>query len=209
MKNFTQIQWLKYTVTNIPDGFDDMHWKKSGSLKISFIIITAFFFGIIAEDRLYGFQFSADYDKIFNIIPYIMKSIILFMAWTVGNWSVCTLLDGEGTIKNIFIYSAYAIFPYVVQIYINLIFSYILVRDEYIFMQLTEIIGTVWSVILMISAVKAVHQYTLKKTFTAIILTLIMMMIMFIILILFMLLIQQILIFISEIFTEIIYRLRA
>lgn len=209
MKNFTQIQWLKYTLTNIPDGFDNMHWKKSGSLKISFIILIAFFFGIIAKDRLYGFQFSADYERTFNIIPYIMKSIILFVAWTVGNWSVCTLLDGEGTIKNIFIYSAYAIFPYVIQIYVNLIFSYILVRDEYIFMQLTEIVGTVWSVILMFSAVKAVHQYTLKKTFTAVILTLIMMLIMFIILILFMLLIQQIFIFISAVFTEIIYRLRA
>ncbi|MDE6833646.1 MAG: YIP1 family protein [Ruminococcus sp.] len=208
MKNFTQIQWLKYVVTNIPDGFEDMHWKKSGSLKISFIILTLFFFGIIVKDRLYSFQFSADYEKIFNIIPYIMKSLFLFTAWTVGNWSVCTLLDGEGTIKNIFIYSAYAIFPYVVQIYINLIFSYILVRDEYIFMQLTEIIGTVWSIILIFSAVKAVHQYTLKKTFTAVILTLVMMLIMFVILILFMLLIQQILIFISEIFTEIIYRLR-
>ncbi|MDE6672300.1 MAG: YIP1 family protein [Ruminococcus sp.] len=209
MKNLTQIQWLKYTLTNIPDGFGDMYWKKSGSLKISFVILILFFFGIIAEDRLYGFQFSADYDRNFNIIPYLMKSIILFMAWTVGNWSVCTLLDGVGTIKNIFIYSAYAISPYVMQIYINLILSHILVRDEYIFMQLTEIVGTVWSVILIFSAVKAVHQYTLKKTFTAIILTLVMMLIMFVILILFMLLIQQILIFIAEISTEIIYRSRA
>lgn len=206
MKN---IQWLKYAITNIPDGFDDMHWKKAGSLKISFLILMAFFCGIIAKDRFCGFQFSADSEKIFNIIPYIMKSIILFISWTIGNWSVCTLLDGEGTFKNIFIYSSYAILPYVIQIYINLILSHILVRDEYIFMNLTEIVGTVWSVILLFFAVKAVHQYTLKKTFSAVILTLIMMLIMFIILMLFMILIQQILIFFSEIFTEIIYRLRA
>ena len=208
MKNLTQIQWLKYTVTNIPDGFADMYWKKSGSLKISFIILTLFFFGIIAKDRLYGFQFSTAYDRTFNIIPYLTKSIVLFLTWTVGNWSVCTLLDGVGTIRNIFVYSSYAILPYVIQIYVNLILSHILVRDEYIFMQLTEIVGTVWSVILIFSAVKAVHQYTLKQTFTAIFLTLIMMLIMFVILILFMLLIQQIVIFITEIFTEIIYRLR-
>lgn len=186
-----------------------MHWKKAGSLKISFLILMAFFCGIIAKDRFCGFQFSADSEKIFNIIPYIVKSIILFISWTIGNWSVCTLLDGEGTFKNIFIYSSYAILPYVIQIYINLIFSHILVRDEYIFMNLTEIVGTVWSVILLFFAVKAVHQYTLKKTFSAVILTLIMMLIMFIILMLFMILIQQILIFFSEIFTEIIYRLRA
>ncbi|MDE6034455.1 MAG: YIP1 family protein [Ruminococcus sp.] len=208
MKNLTEIEWLKYAVTKIPDGFVDMYWKKSGSLKIAFAILTAFFFGIIAKDRLYGFQFSDGYERTFNIIPYLMKSVVLFLMWTVGNWAVCTLLDGIGTIRNIFIYSTYAILPYVIHIYVNIILSHILVREEYIFMELTEFVGTVWSVILIISAIKTVHDYTVKKTFTAIFLTLIMMLIMFVILILFLLLIQQINIFISQIFTEIIYRLR-
>lgn len=208
MKNLTEIQWLKYTVTHISEGFEDMRWKKSGSLKIAFIIIVMFFFGEVARDRLYGFQFHADYDRTFNIIPYIIKSIVLFAFWTVGNWSVCTLLDGEGTLKNIYIYSAYALVPYVFQIYVNVILSHILVRDEYVFMRVIEISGIVWSGMLLVSAVKAVHQYSLKKTFTAVFLTLVMMLIMLVLIILFMVLIQQIWIFVSTVFTEIIYRLR-
>ncbi|MCM1505599.1 MAG: YIP1 family protein [Ruminococcus flavefaciens] len=208
MKNLTEWQWLKYTVTHISEGFEDMRWKKSGSLKIAFVIILMFFFGEVARDRLYGFQFHADYDRTFNIIPYIIKSIVLFAFWTVGNWSVCTLLDGEGTFKNICIYSAYALVPYVFQIYMNVILSHILVRDEYIFMRVIEISGIVWSSMLLFSAVKAVHQYSLKKTFTAVFLTLVMMLIMLVLIILFMVLIQQIWIFVSTVFTEIIYRLR-
>lgn len=204
----SRMRWLKYTVMHPFEGFEDMRWKKSGSLKTAFIIIVLLFFGVIARDRLYGFQFIAEYDRTFNIIPYIIESIVFFTAWTVGNWSVCTLLDGEGTFKNICIYSAYALVPYIGQIYINVILSHVFVRDEYVFMQVIEIVGTVWSIILIFSAVKTVHQYSLKKVFTAILLTVVAMVIMLLLLILFMVLIQQIWIFISAVFTEIVYRLR-
>ena len=207
--DLTQRQWLKHAVTHIFEGFEDMRWKKSGSMKIALFILFMFFFAEIAHERLYGFQFYAVYDRTFNIIPYFIKTIVLFMAWTVGNWSVCTILDGEGTMKNIFIYSAYALVPYISQMYINTILSHFLVRDEYIFMQAVEIISTLWTAILIFSAVKSVHQYTILKTFSALFLTVVSMFIMLALLVLFMALIQQIYIFISTVYTEIVYRIRA
>lgn len=208
MMDLTQRQWVKHAVTHPFEGFEDMRWKKSGSLKIAMLIVLLLFFGEIAYGRLYGFQFYISYDKTFNIIPYIVRSFVLFGAWTVGNWAVCTLLDGEGTLRNICIYSAYALIPYVVQLYINVLLSHILVRDESVFMQVIEIIGTFWTVILLFSAVKSVHQYTFKKTVFAIILTIAAMLVMLFLLVLFMSLIQQVYIFISTVYTELSYRAR-
>lgn len=208
MMDLTQKQWVKYAVTHPFEGFEDMRWKKSGSVKIAMCIIVLLFFGQIACGRLYGAQFFISNDKTFNIIPYIVRSFVLFGAWVIGNWAVCTLLDGEGTLKNICIYSAYALIPYMVQLYINVGLSHILIRDEYIFMQLAEIIGTGWTVLLMFSAVKSVHQYSLGKTVFAVVLTIAAMLIMLFLLVLFMSLIQQVYIFISTIYTELSYRAR-
>lgn len=208
MLDLTQKQFVKHAVFHPFGGFEDLRWKKAGSLKYAFIIVALLFFAQIAYNRLYGFQYYISYDKMFNIIPYITKSVVIFAAWVVGNWSICTLLDGEGSIKNICVYSAYSLIPYIAQIYINTLLSHVLVRDEYIFMQAIAIIGTGWTVLLMFSAIKAVHQYSFLKTVFAIILTIAAMLIILFLLVLLLSLFQQVYVFIYSVYTEITYRIK-
>ncbi|HRR77650.1 MAG TPA: Yip1 family protein [Ruminococcus sp.] len=208
MMDLTQRQWVKHAVTHPVEGFEDMRWKKSGSLKIAFFIVFLLFVGQVFDGRLYGFQFGVPYDKTFSIVPYLVKSVVLFAAWVVGNWSVCTLLDGEGTMKNICIYSAYALVPYIVQLFVNVLLSHVLIRDEAVFINVIRIIGVGWTVILLFSAVRSVHQYSPGKTVFAVILTIAAMLIMLFLLVLFMSLVQQIWIFILSVYTEISYRFR-
>ena len=133
---------------------------------------------------------------------------MLFAAWVVGNWSVCTLLDGEGTMRNICIYSAYSLIPYIVQTYVNVFLSHILVRDEAVFMQVIEIIGVGWSAVLLFSAIRSVHQYSAGKTCMAIVMTIAAMFVMLFLLVLFISLVQQIMVFVSTVWTEVTYRYR-
>lgn len=201
-------EWVKHTIMHPFEGYEDLRWKKGGSLKYSFIIVLLLFVAQVAYDRLYGFQFYVVYDKLFNIIPYIVQSIILFATWVIGNWAISTLLDGEGTLKNICIFSAYALVPYIVQVFINVFLSHFLVRDEYIFMQAIQVIGTLWSIILMFMAIKTVHQFSVLKTIGDIILTVFAMLIILFLLVLLLSLFQQVYVFAYSVYTEIAYRLK-
>lgn len=201
-------KWLWYVILHVSDGFEEMRFRKKGSLKITVIIVLMFFFGNIISDRLYGLQFSMPDERTFSIIPYVTSSVVIFLAWTVGNSAVSTLLDGEGTARNTAIYSAYALVPYVVQLYVNTLLSHVLTRDELIFMQIIRLTGISWTILLLFSAVRAVHQYTFIRTVISIVLTLFCMAVMLFLLILLMSLIQQMWLFVSSVCTEIIYRLR-
>ena len=154
MMDLTQRQWVRHAVTHPIEGFEDMRWKKSGSVRIAFFIVFLLFIGEIFDERLFGFQFGIPYDKTFSIVPYLVKSFVLFGAWVVGNWAVCTLLDGEGTMKNICIYSAYSLVPYIVQLFVNVLLSHVLVSDEVVFINVIRLIGVGWTVILLFSAVR-------------------------------------------------------
>ncbi len=208
MMDLTNRQWVKHAVTHPMEGFEDMRWKKAGSMKIATVIVLLWFIAAIFYERLYGFQFHASNDKLFNIIPFIVQTIVLFLTWVVGNWSVCTLLDGEGTMRNIYIYSAYALIPYVASIYIEVLLSHFLIRDEAVFIEAVSWIGLLWSGVLVFSAIKSVHQYSFGMTVVAILLTVIAMLIMLFLLVLLLSLFQQVYVFFYSIYTEIAYRVK-
>lgn len=84
----------------------------------------------VVDRQLTGFQFNDSYVKVFNVVPLIVQSVVYFFTWVLGNWAICTLLDGEGTLKKICIYSAYSLVPYIVCTFIAVIFSNVLYRTS-------------------------------------------------------------------------------
>ena len=208
MLDLTQGQFVKHVIMHPFEGFEDLRWKKAGSMKIAVVVVCLLFVQQIAYSRLYGFQYYSDYDKTFNIVPYIFNSFIIFGTWVVANWAMCTLFDGEGSMRNIFINSAYALIPYVAAYLIGTVMSHFLIKDEYVFIQAVEIIGLCWSFVLLISGIKAVHQFSFGKTIALMLLTIVAMIAVLFLLVLLLTLFQQVLIFIFSIYTELSYRVR-
>ena len=208
MMDLTQKQWVKHTLLHPIEGFEDLRWKKGGSMKYALVIVVLLFVSQFVYSRLYAFQFWFEYDKLFNVVPYIVQSVVLFAVWVVGNWAVCTLLDGEGTIRNICIYSAYALIPFIAQRFISTIMSHFLVYDEHVFIQLVEMLGISWSCLLLFQAIKSVHQYSVGKTLAAIALTIVAMLIILFLGILLISLFQKLYVFVYSIYMEILYRIK-
>ena len=208
MLDLTKPQFVKHVVFHPFEGFEDLRWKKQGSMRIALIVVCLLFVQQIAYNRMYGFQYYTDYDKTFNIVPYIFKSFIIFFTWVVANWAMCTLFDGEGSMRNICINSAYALIPFIVCYLIGTVMSHFLIEDEFVFIQAVEVLGLCWSFVLMISGQKAVHQFTFGKTIAMILLTLVAMVAILFLLVLLLTLFQQVIIFILSIYTELSYRFR-
>ena len=208
MYEFTPIGWLKHCIFHPVEGFEDLRWKKQGSMRISLTIVFFLFVAMVADHQMTGFQFNQNYVKIFNVVPLVVQSVVYYFTWCVGNWSICTLLEGEGTFRKICIYSAYSLVPYIVCTLIKVVLSNFLVQEEAIWITALTYLGFGWSIVLMISAMKAVHQYSLTKTLVSILLTLVAMLLILFLAILLLSLFQQVYVFVYTIYTEIAYRIR-
>ncbi|MGN0593608.1 MAG: Yip1 family protein [Hominimerdicola sp.] len=208
MYEFTQVGWLKHCIFHPVEGFEDLRWKKQGSMKIAMIIVFLLFAAMVVDRQLTGFQFNTAYTKVFNVVPLLVQSVVYFFTWVIGNWAICTLLDGEGTLKKICIYSAYALVPYIVCTFISVVLSNFLVQEEAIWIIAISYLGMGWSVVLMLQAMRAVHQYSFGKTIGSIILTLVAMLIILFLVVLLLSLFQQVYVFVYSLYTEISYRIR-
>ena len=208
MYEFSTLGWLKHVIFHPVEGFEDLRWKKQGSLKVSMVIVLLLFIAMVANRQLTGFQFNTAYVKIFNVIPLLVQSVVYFFTWVIGNWALCTLFDGEGTLKKICIYSAYALVPYIVCTFIAVFMSNFLVQEEAIWIYAINYLGLGWSLVLMIQAMKAVHQYSFTKTIISMIFTVIAMLLILFLAILLLSLFQQVYVFGYSIYTEIAYRIR-
>ena len=198
--------WLKHVIFHPVEGFEDMRWKKQGSMKIALIIVFLLFVVMVADRQLTGFQFNTAYVKVFNVVPLLVQSVVYFFTWVIGNWALCTLFDGEGTMKNIFCVSAYALLPYLFSEVIVIIASNFLLRTEGGFITFFRYLGIVWSVVLMISAMKTVHQYSIPKTLVAMLFTIVAMVIILFLAVLLLTLFQQVFVFGYSVYTELMYR---
>jgi len=206
--DLTQKQWVGHAVLHPFEGFEDLRWKKAGSLKISFLIVILFFAGRVAQDRLSAFHFRTGNEMVFNIVPFFISSIALFAVWVVGNWAVCTLLDGEGTMRRICIFSSYAIIPYVASLYVYTLLTHVLIHEEAVFLSVVQYLGLLWSALLLFNAMRAVHQYSFVKTAASILLTVAAMFIIMFLCILLITLFQKVILFLYSLYTEIQYRVR-
>lgn len=208
MYEFTPMGWLKHCIFHPIEGFEDLRWKKQGSMKIALWIVFFLFVAMVANRQLVGFQFNQAYTKVFNVVPLLVQSVVYFFTWVIANWSVCTLLDGEGRLKQICINSAYSLVPYIVSVFLTVFLSNFMVLDEIIWLSAISYLGIGWSVILMFQAMKAVHQYSVLKTIASIVLTLAAMLIILFLAILLLSLFQQVYVFFYSIYTEVSYRIR-
>lgn len=208
MYEFSTLGWLKHVIFHPFEGFEDLRWKKKGSIPLSMFIVFLLFVAMVVNRQLKGFAFNTAYVKVFNVVPLFVQSVVYFFVWVIGNWAICTLFDGEGTLKKICIYSAYALVPYIFGVYLSTFVSNFLILDEAIWVNFISYIGLGWSVILMISAMKAVHQYSFTKTIVSILGTIVAMLLILFLAVLLLSLFQQVYVFVYSIYTEIAYRIR-
>lgn len=199
-------KWPFYIMIHPFEGFEDLRWKKAYSMRVSMVIVALFFIISVCEQLMTGFLFNENYVKIFNIVPIIIQTLVLFFTWVIGNWALCTLFDGEGTMKNICANTAYALVPMLIGKVVNIILSNCLQRTESAFIVFVSYLTLLWTAILLISGMRTVHQYSIPKTLLFMFITVCAMLVIIILLVLLVSLFQQVYVFVYSIYTELLYR---
>lgn len=189
-------------------GYWELKYERSrnANLIVSFAILV-----LMAATNILSSQYSGFVVHLYN--PDDMNSLmeIVYVAvpvlfWCVANWSLTTLMDGEGKFVEIFASTCFALIPMIIIRFPWIWLSNAITLQEAAFYYFSESVAVLWSLYLLFVGNMTVHQYTPAKTVGTMLLTVVAIGFLAFICLLFFSLLQQIVSFVTVIYQEISLR---
>lgn len=195
-----------YVCTHPLDGFWDLTNEKRGSIAAANIIVAAALIVEVFRMTLSNFQFVLVHMEYFNAIVIILRVLVPVLLWTLANWSLTTLMDGKGTMKDIYMAISYALVPSVIINVIMIILSHIITFDEGAFYHFLSWLSILWTALLIICGMMMIHDYSMGKTLFSCLLTIVGIGIIVFIFVIFFSLISDSIAYFISLYREIIFR---
>ena len=188
------------------DGFWDLKHEKRGSVRAgtTYLIVTIVTIYYQSIGAGYVTNPQGNYITVWGAV---LNVCIPLALWIVGNWCITTLFDGEGSIKDVYIASTYSLLPLVLTTIPATIASNFILASEVKMITLVTTLGFVWLGLLLFFGMMVTHDYTIGKNVITTLATLVGMICIMFIVILFSTLLGKLVGFVTNIVTEIQYRL--
>ena len=184
------------------DGFWDLKHEKRGSVRaastILGITILALFYNSIGK----GYLFNPE-DKYSTILVSIISVAIPVVLWSVSNWCLTTLFDGEGSFKDIYIATCYSLAPLPLFLIVSTVLTNVMTTTEGSMVNLLVTIGVIWMAMLLFFGTLVTHDYSLGKNVITMLGTVLAMLVIMFVIILFSSLVMKMITFVIAIVKEV------
>ena len=190
------------------DGFWDLKHEKRGSVRaaatIMGITVVAFFYQSVGQG--YMFNPRGSYS---TIIAQIISVLVPILLWVLGNWCLTTLFDGEGSMKDIFIATGYALAPLPIFVVISTVLTNVFTNSEgeSSIVSLLVTFAYIWVGLLLFFGMAVTHDYSTGKNFVTTLGTIVAMCVIMFIVILFSSLVMKMATFLISLISELVNRL--
>jgi hypothetical protein len=144
-------------------GFDEFKRYKRAKMSLAITYIVLYILLSIMDFHYSGFIVNQRDITDLNTIAEIGYVVVPLVVLVVANWSVTTLFDGKGTMKDIFLLTSYALFPMIVTKFFGIFVSNIIVAKEVGIYSLIMGIGAFGSAYFLFVGWMAIHEYGLVK----------------------------------------------
>ena len=203
----TDLCYAGYYIKNPVDGAYGISKEGRANWLTSTILLLIFMVEFVVDKYTCGFLYKNVMEGRYEIFSDIGAIALVMIALTACTYLVCTINDGEGTVKKIYTFFCYSLVPYIILIPVSYLLSHVLTVNEEFLIQMITIVIYGWVLVLAVIGLKEVNNFTMGETFKVIFLTaftaLILALLIFIIYVLW----AQVFEFVTAIVGEVVYSL--
>ena len=152
-----------YTMRRPLDGFWDLVHEKRGSMAAAHTIVITFILVQIVYLTQSNFWFIPINMEMFSSVYVVMSILLPILLFSLANWCLTTLFDGKGRISDIYMGYAYAMVPQLLIRIVLVPMTYMLTSEEWMIPVMLFYIGEYWFYLLILCAMKQIHDYSFGK----------------------------------------------
>ena len=195
-----------YIIVRPFDGFYAMKFENQGTVKLALFNFFLLWAAVSINSQYTSVIVSPRYPLALNSLQDLLMYAGALILFSVSNWSVTCLTDGEGRFKDIVMAVCYAMTPLIFALVFATVISNFLSLEETGFYHMIISIGTFYFVFLVFAGLITVHNYTVVKAIATIFLTFVALLIIVFLITLMFTLLQQLAGFVSSVYTELVFR---
>ncbi len=193
------------TLLHPADTFYEIKRNNGGSVIIATIFLLVWYvFKIIGFSS--GFIFNTTDIGDSNAWYALGQTFGLVILFTLANWAVCTLMEGKGKLKDIYVVVGYSLMPMIIQSIAYDILSNVLTLNEANILSIVNYVCIVFTLIIIVMGLINIHEYSFGKFFFTTIVTLLAMILIVFLVFMLAILLQQTGNFVETVYLEAFFR---
>ncbi|MFW5800122.1 MAG: hypothetical protein ACOCV8_04820, partial [Spirochaetota bacterium] len=206
VKTFDDILYVFTYLKNPAEATYDIKRKERISAFSVTILLGLYFVFYIYYIYNLGFLFNYVHLENVNVIEEIVKVFLPVLLWVVSNFLIGSIKEGEGRLKDVYITTIYSLAPYFLILPVIAFISNGLTYNESFILSLLETVAIGVTVIYFFFMVKETHFYSVKETFSSILISAFTMIMMLLGIFIVYILLNELFILLKDIIMEVIYR---
>ena len=191
-----------YYMTHPVDGSYGISKEGRAGWLTPTLLLALFMVEFVVNKYACGFLFKNVRDGRYEIFSDIGTIALLIVAVTGCTYLVCTINDGEGTVKKLYTMFCYSLVPYVLLMPVGFLLSHVLTGNEIFLVTMLNVVIYGWMALLVFLGIKEVNNFTVGETVKVILLTLFTALILVLLIFILYVLWAQVFEFITAIFGE-------
>lgn len=195
-----------YVMTHPFDGFWGIRREGRGSIAVAVAFVVLTILTLTIEKQSTGFLFNQNRLSDLNVLVDIITVALVYVLWCVANWCTTSLMEGKGRMQDILTAVGYSLLPIIIIRLPMVLMSHAITTNEGSFYYVLGTISYLWAGFLIFTGTMVIHQYSVGKTVTTCIVTIVGMGIIMFIGLLFFNVIQQMMTFATTIYKELRFR---
>ena len=157
------LQRLLRVMLNPGDAFYDLRHGNYAHVSNALILVLVVFFVRLFNIQFMSFQIHRVDPERVSLLAEIARIIGLWLLFSVANYGVGAIFEGEGRFRDVLIATAYSTGPYLFFSWPLTLLTHVMSRNELALVDSINVVILYWVALLVFLGVRTIHNYSIPK----------------------------------------------